>query len=295
MGVRQSKAQFNNNMIIEHLNSPFTPVKFKSSSTDVCYAKYNYRPKRGDELELRKGDKVFVIMKEKDGWWKGESNGKWGWFPCNYVDAEIPSSPDYVYPEDVLPAYQDLCRDAICTVRTLYQFQSQSSEELSFDEGIILDIIDKPKDDPDWWKARTMRGKIGLVPRNYVKEINSYLSGSSLTLNGRGFKAECSFVNADWFHGALSRKDCQDLLMNYGMVGEFLLRDSETKMDDYSLSLRTHNEVKHFRIKSENGFYSTGHRAFNSMEELIAHYKQRPLLTTANGDKIRLTKAFSKT
>ena len=256
MGVRQSKSQFNNNMIIEHLNSPFTPVKYKASIADVCYAKYNYRPKRGDELELRKGDKVFVKMKEKDGWWQGESNGKWGWFPCNYVDTDgNTSSPDYVYPDDVLPAYQDLCRDALCTVRTLYPFESQSNEELSFDEGIILDVIEKPKDDPDWWKARTMRGEIGLVPRNYVREINSYLSGSSLTLNGRGFKTECSFVNADWFHGALSRKDCQDLLMNYGMVGDFLLRDSETKVRQTNEISKQSEEIRVMNISCSTSKY----------------------------------------
>ena len=235
MGVRQSRTKFNNNMIIEHLSSPFTPLKYKGRDSDIYFAKFSYHPKRSDELELRKGDRVFVVSKEKDDWWQGECNGKWGWFPCNYVDSNTDApSPDYAFPDDVLPSYKDLCRDAVCTVKTLYPFQSQSNEELSFDKDTILDIIEKPKDDPDWWKARTMRGEIGLVPRNYVREINSYLNGSSLTLNGRGFKSECTFVNADWFHGTLSRRDCHNLLMDYGMVGDFLLRESETKVPIHS-------------------------------------------------------------
>ena len=233
MGAKQTKSPFNNNMIIEHLSnsSPFTPVKFKKKASDVYFAKFSYKPKRGDELELKKGDKVFVISKERDGWWQGENMGKVGWFPCNYVEIETEmKSPDYAFPEDVLPSYKDLYRDAICTVKTLYPFHSKSTEEISFDKDVVLDIIEKPKDDPDWWKARTMRGEIGLVPRNYVREINSYLSGSVLTLNARGFNSECSFVNANWFHGTLSRHDCEELLMNYGMVGDFLLRESESKV-----------------------------------------------------------------
>lgn len=233
MGARQSRSRFNNNMIIEHLSTPFASAMHKGvGESSIYYAKFNYKPKRSDELELKKGDKVFVTLREIDGWWQGESNGKWGWFPCNYVDLnlDVSSSSDYAFPDDVLPSYQDLCRDAVCTVKTLYPFQSQSNEELSFDKDVVLDIIEKPKDDPDWWKARTMRGEIGLVPRNYVREINSYLSGSSLTLNGRGLKQECTFVNADWFHGTLSRQDCQNLLMDYGLIGDFLLRESETKV-----------------------------------------------------------------
>ena len=35
-----------------------------------------------------------------------------------------------------------------------------------------LEIIEKPENDPQWWKARSERGKVGLVPRNYVQVLS---------------------------------------------------------------------------------------------------------------------------
>ena len=35
-----------------------------------------------------------------------------------------------------------------------------------------LEIVDQPRDDPEWWKARKEDGTIGLVPKNYVKILD---------------------------------------------------------------------------------------------------------------------------
>eukprot|EP00794_Sanderia_malayensis_P010938 gene10938-12099_t len=292
MGGNNSKNKFNNNISIEHRTNNTFPFRFPSSkfSTGSAYyyvAKFDYKPNKGDELELRKGDKVSVTLKENDGWWQGRNGDRLGWFPCNYVTdhQNEADSPDYAMPGDIIPKYNDFSIDVLCTVKTLYPFHSQSKEELSFDKDLVLHIIEKPKDDPDWWKARTLRGETGLIPRNYVREINTYLDihGSALTLNAR-----------EWFHGALSRYDCEKLLWNFGETGEFLLRESESKIGDYSLSLRT-SKIKHFKIKVDDGCFSIGQRSFSSMEELIRHYKKTAILTTEHGDKIFLKKAFSKT
>lgn len=61
-------------------------------------------------------------------------------------------------------------------VVALYSFQSQNDEELSFEKDEYLDIIEKPINDPDWWRACNQNGEVGLVPRNYVQlvpEMNS--------------------------------------------------------------------------------------------------------------------------
>jgi hypothetical protein len=50
---------------------------------------YNYKPQKGDELELIKGDYYSVSEKCLDGWYKGvavKSNLS-GVFPGNYVQS----------------------------------------------------------------------------------------------------------------------------------------------------------------------------------------------------------------
>ena len=209
----------------------------------ICTAKYNYASQRDDELDIKKGDQILVTEKENDGWWKGECNGKSGWFPNNYVDAaeqkEPPSAPpsDYALPSDVMFKNGGM-EQIICKVQTLYAFNSQESEELSFEKGIMLEIIEKPKNDPDWWKARTPQGDVGLVPRNYVQEVDVIIPEVTDTpvTSVKTDVQNHPFTNEEWYHGKLMRVECEMLLHDYGQDGEYLLRDSESRVSTYKQS-----------------------------------------------------------
>ncbi|ELU06725.1 hypothetical protein CAPTEDRAFT_21658 [Capitella teleta] len=52
-------------------------------------------------------------------------------------------------------------------VRASYKYDAKYNDELSFDEGDLLYIIDQS--DASWWKARC-DGREGLIPSNYVEE-----------------------------------------------------------------------------------------------------------------------------
>lgn len=52
-------------------------------------------------------------------------------------------------------------------VRALYTYEAQQPDELSFEEGDTLYILDQK--DQDWWKAKCGRNA-GLIPSNYVEE-----------------------------------------------------------------------------------------------------------------------------
>ncbi|KAF4021985.1 hypothetical protein G4228_013742 [Cervus hanglu yarkandensis] len=54
---------------------------------------FDYHPEAPDELALRRGDEVKVLRKvtEDKGWWEGESQGRRGLFPDNFV---LPPPPD---------------------------------------------------------------------------------------------------------------------------------------------------------------------------------------------------------
>lgn len=52
-----------------------------------CAVLYSYKPRRPEELELRKGEMVGVYGKFKEGWLRGLSlrTGKVGILPSNYI------------------------------------------------------------------------------------------------------------------------------------------------------------------------------------------------------------------
>ncbi|KAM3867095.1 LOW QUALITY PROTEIN: E3 ubiquitin-protein ligase SH3RF2 [Diretmus argenteus] len=63
-------------------------------SISVCAALYSYKPRRPEELELRKGEMVGVYGKFKEGWLRGLSlrSGKVGILPGNYVTPVLRTS-----------------------------------------------------------------------------------------------------------------------------------------------------------------------------------------------------------
>lgn len=92
-----------------------------------------------------------------------------------------------------------------------------------------------------------------------------------------------------WFHGRMSegRFMAERLLQEYcaemgGKDGTFLVRQSETFQDDYTLSFWRSGRVQHCRIRScTDGeyvkYYLTDNLTFNSIYELIQHYKDSSL------------------
>ena len=58
---------------------------------------------------------------------------------------------------------------------------------------------------------------------------------------------------------------------------------------DYSISMKAPDRIKHFNIKNlPDGRYGIGQRKFDSMDELIQHYRRAPIFTTANDGKMFL-------
>ena len=218
-------------------------------------AKFRYASTRDDELALEKGDELVVLEKEADGWWRGRCGTRFGWFPFNYVEeiGELSSSaaPIQSQPVAVQPVRE---KKFICGVLALYSFNSGNPEELMFLKGDLMDIIDQPLDDPDWWEARKADGTTGLIPRNYVEIVHdatpvfsSSASGGNVgikshgpTFHGAGGGASVvsgvgslpppPFAHEPWYHGRMSRKDADRILDTAGDNGQFLVRDSETKV-----------------------------------------------------------------
>jgi hypothetical protein len=57
-------------------------------------------------------------------------------------------------------------------VRAEYDYQAQQEEEISFEEGDEMDLLER--DDPDWYLVKHIHGQVGLAPSNYVQLSEQY-------------------------------------------------------------------------------------------------------------------------
>lgn len=168
-------------MVIDQNGSPVPSTSNANGNNNGCaivswaLVKYNYEAQQSDELSLVKGTRIRVMEKSSDGWWKGELGGLTGWFPSNYVEEEAPlpieprttsrstnnSQPTTLGMSNGSSSHQDGPRQPpspppsirmpiLDIVVALYSFTSQNEEELSFQKGERLEILDRPSNDPDW-------------------------------------------------------------------------------------------------------------------------------------------------
>ncbi|KAK6014634.1 SH2 domain protein, partial [Ostertagia ostertagi] len=71
-------------------------------------------------------------------------------------------------------------------------------------------------------------GHIGWIPSSYIAPLNS--------LNKHA-----------WYHGKVSRNE-SEYILGSGITGSFLVRESETNVGQYSISVRHEGRVYHYRI-----------------------------------------------
>ncbi|XP_033228279.1 cytoplasmic protein NCK1 [Belonocnema kinseyi] len=288
-----------------------------SEAIGTAVVKYNYQAQQTDELSLAKGTRILILEKSNDGWWRGQSGNQAGWFPSNYTQEEGDADENlhtYAMAENVLDI-----------VVALYSFSSNNDQELSFEKGDRLEILDRPPADPEWYKARNGQGQIGLVPRNYLQELSEYLTqpyrgergiGMGMGMGGIGIGGmpgsnemggvESSLerrpdpgdrphlVGKPWYYGRITRLQCDSLLNQHGHDGDFLIRDSETNMGDYSVSLKAPGRNKHFRVHVEGALYCIGQRKFHTLDQLVDHYQRAPIYTNKQGEKLYLVRPLPK-
>ncbi|XP_017821324.2 SH2/SH3 adapter protein NCK1 isoform X1 [Callithrix jacchus] len=267
-----------------------------------AYVKFNYMAEREDELSLIKGTKVIVMEKCSDGWWRGSYNGQIGWFPSNYVTEESDSPlGDHVgsLSEKLAAVVNNLNTGQVLhVVQALYPFSSSNDEELNFEKGDIMDVIEKPENDPEWWKCRKINGMVGLVPKNYV----TIMQNNPLTSGLEPSPPQCDYIRPSltgkfagnpWYYGKVTRHQAEMALNERGHEGDFLIRDSESSPNDFSVSLKAQGKNKHFKVQLKETVYCIGQRKFSTMEELVEHYKKAPIFTSEQGEKLYLVKHLS--
>ena len=80
-----------------------------------------------------------------------------------------------------------------------------------------------------------------------------------------------------WYNGKIKRIEAEKkLLLAENEHGAFLIRDSESRRNDYSLSVRDGDTVKHYRIRQldEGGFFIARRTTFRTLPDLVEHYSR---------------------
>uniref|UniRef100_V9KCZ8 Cytoplasmic protein n=1 Tax=Callorhinchus milii TaxID=7868 RepID=V9KCZ8_CALMI len=267
-----------------------------------AFVKFSYTAERDDELSLVKGTKVIVMEKCSDGWWRGSYDGQTGWFPSNYVMEESEGStiePVSSLTERLAAVVNNVhSAKVLHVVQALYPFSSTNEEELNFEKGEVMEVVEKPENDPEWWKCRKADGQVGLVPKNYVNIVQT----SPPVISVGPTPPQCDYIGAattgrfagsPWYYGKITRHQGEMALNERGVDGDFIIRDSESSPNDFSVSLKAQGKNKHFKVQLKQGLYCIGQRKFDSMEDLVEHYKKAPIFTSEQGDKLFLVKPLS--
>uniref|UniRef100_A0A0L8H737 Ras GTPase-activating protein 1 n=1 Tax=Octopus bimaculoides TaxID=37653 RepID=A0A0L8H737_OCTBM len=76
----------------------------------------------------------------------------------------------------------------------------------------------------------------------------------------------------EWYHGSLDRRTAEERLRKAGLVGSYLVRESQSKPGSYVLSYFGKTGLNHFRISYLCGDYYIGGRQFDSLSLLIGYY-----------------------
>jgi fyn-related kinase len=150
----------------------------------------------------------------------------------------------------------------------LYDYDARTNQDLSFKKGDILYINDEDKEPNGWWLAKFKTTNhlnkevvsTGYIPSQYVAKYGSLES-------------------QPWYFGQTKRMEAEKLIMlDHNKNGSFLIRVSDGNNHAYSLSVRDHDSVKHYRIRlsEDSQFYITKRVPFNSLVELVDYYSKKP-------------------
>ena len=130
--------------------------------------------------------------------------------------------------------------------------------QLSIKKGERLKISRK-SENGDWCEGTNIHEQIGWVPASYIAKVNSLEKHS-------------------WFHGNITRAEAE-LSLSSGINGSFLIRESESKPGQYSISLRYDGRVFHYRIHMDpqtSQYFVTPESKFETLPELVVHHSKNP-------------------
>uniref|UniRef100_A0A673CKI4 Ras GTPase-activating protein 1 n=1 Tax=Sphaeramia orbicularis TaxID=375764 RepID=A0A673CKI4_9TELE len=132
------------------------------------------------------------------------------------------------------------------------------TDEISFLKGDMF-IVHNELDDGWMWVTNVRTEEQGLIVEDLVEEVVSR------------------------FERCITKQEAYNLLMTVGQVCSFLVRPSDNTPGDYSLFFRTNENIQRFKISpTPNNQYMMGGRYYNSVDDIIDHYKKEQIVEGYN-------------
>ncbi|XP_069055580.1 F-BAR and double SH3 domains protein 1 isoform X2 [Pleurodeles waltl] len=150
-----------------------------------CYVLYSYQAVLADELSITQGEQLDVIEDgDVEEWVKARNqSGQVGYVPEKYVSflnvhahnqkkMEGTSAAQFSSISLGNAAADWALEPGGSIARALYDYEGQSTEELTFPEGAIIRVLQKEEDgvDDGFWKGE-FNGRVGVFPSLVVEEM----------------------------------------------------------------------------------------------------------------------------
>lgn len=108
-------------------------------------------------------------------------------------------------------------------------------------------------------------------------------------------------ITERWFHGPISGSEAEKLIRENGVSGSFLVRESQSNFGDYVVTVRikddrsSNDKVTHLIIRHNDNKYDVGgDKRFDSLIELVEHYKRNPIVESS-GSVVIMKYPFNST
>ncbi|XP_014343519.2 F-BAR and double SH3 domains protein 2 [Latimeria chalumnae] len=156
-----------------------------------CRVLYSYQASQADELTISQDEKLEVLEDgDMEEWVKAQNKaGQVGYVPEKYLEflghssqrVAMAISSDNVSNASGNSVGQEVFRSSchfhmldstVQLVRALYDYEGQSADELSFQEGAIIQLLQKDEDgvDDGFWRGEFNR-RVGVFPSLVVEEL----------------------------------------------------------------------------------------------------------------------------
>ncbi|TMW46341.1 hypothetical protein DOY81_008582 [Sarcophaga bullata] len=257
-----------------------------NANAKIFVALYDYDARTDEDLSFRKGEHLEILNDTQGDWWlaRSKKTRQEGYIPSNYV-AKLKSIE--AEPPNTISCNSGGVIEAYKTEMSSNNTSVPSSSTIFTPAG---SSCSQPMRNTCTVHSDTVchclaKQNITNTPTTTVITTSTASSNGNSKISAKKGKSRRlseftrgEFLNEKpWYFRKIKRIEAEKkLLLPENEHGAFLIRDSESRQNDYSLSVRDGDTVKHYRIRQldEGGFFIARRTTFRTLQELVEHYSK---------------------